>query len=101
MPRHGILPSNDGSQLRPFEKLALPFDSRTRVLTRAAITILVVLLAAWVARDFLVGLTRAGVVAIPAWPIYARFQGLVFGGRSRGLAPLLFTLMTGLVLLVR
>jgi predicted PurR-regulated permease PerM len=100
MPRHGILPSNDGSQLRPFEKPALPFDSRTRALTRAAIAILVVLLAAWVARDFLVALTWAVVIAITAWPIYARFQSLVFGGRSPVLAPLLFTLMTGLVLLV-
>src|SRR6202521_3490552 len=100
MPRHGILPSNDGSQLRPFEKPALPFDSRTRALTRAAIAILVLLLAAWVARDFLVALTWAVVIAITAWPIYARFQSLVFGGRSPVLAPLLFTLMAGLVLLV-
>jgi predicted PurR-regulated permease PerM len=100
MPSHGILPSNDGSQLRPFEKPALPFDSRTGALTRAAIAILVVLLAAWVARDFLVALTWAVVIAITAWPIYARFQSLVFGGRSPVLAPLLFTLMTGLVLLV-
>src|SRR5258705_12709612 len=66
----------------------------------AAIAILVVLLAAWVARDFLVALTWAVVIAITAWPIYARFQSLVFGGRSPVLAPLLFTLMTGLVLLV-
>jgi predicted PurR-regulated permease PerM len=100
MPRHGILPSNDGSQLRPFEKPALPFDSRTRALTRAAIATLVVLLAAWVARDFLVALTWAVVIAITAWPIYARFQSLVFGGQSPVLAPLLFTLMSGLVLLV-
>src|ERR1700692_2476915 len=64
MPRHGILPSNDGSQPRPFEKPALPFDSRTRALTRAAIAILVLLLAAWVARDFLVALTWAGVTAV-------------------------------------
>src|SRR6202140_1831014 len=100
MPRHGILPSNDGSQLRPFEKPALPFDSRTRALTRAAIAILVLLLAAWVARDFLVALTWAVMIAITSWPIYARFQSLVFGGRSPVLAPLLFTLLTGLVLLV-
>src|ERR1700729_2861796 len=100
MPRHGILPSNDGSQLRPSEKPALPFDSRTRALTRAAIAILVVLLAAWVARDFLGALTWAVVIAITAWPIYARFQSLFFSGRSPVLAPLLFTLITGLVLLV-
>src|ERR1700723_146388 len=100
MPRHGILPRNEGSQLRPSEKPALPFDSRTRALIRAAIAILVVLLAAWVARDFLGALTWAVVIAITAWPIYARFESLVFGGRSPVLAPLLFTLTTGLVLLV-
>src|ERR1700719_418994 len=100
MPRHGILPGNDGSQRRPCEKPALPIDSRTRALPRAAIAILVVLLAAWVARDFLVALTWAVMIAITAWPIYARFQSLVFDGRSPVLAPLLFTLMTGLVLLV-
>src|SRR6202043_3134015 len=67
---------------------------------RAVIAILVVSLAAWVARDFLVALTWAVVIAITAWPIHARFQSLVFDGRSPVLAPLLFTLMTGLVLLV-
>jgi predicted PurR-regulated permease PerM len=100
MPRPGILPSNDGSELRPFDKAALPLDSRTRAVSRIAIAILVVLLAAWVARDFLVALTWAVVIAITAWPIYARFEGPAFGGRSPALAPLLFTLMTGLVLLV-
>src|SRR6202140_1955388 len=120
MPRHGILPSNDGSQLRPFEKPALPLDSRTRGgtqlglferpalqldsrpggLPRAAITILVVLLAAWVARDFLVALTWAAVIAIAVWPIYIRCAISVLGGRSPALASLLFTLLTGLVLLV-
>src|SRR6202166_3823149 len=100
MPRPGILPSNDGNELRPFEKPALPFDSRTRALTRAAIPNLGVVLGGWGARDFLVELTWAVVIAIAPWPIYARFQSLVFGGRSPVLAPLLFALMTGLVLLV-
>jgi predicted PurR-regulated permease PerM len=50
----------------------LPFDSRARTLARVAIAILVVLLAAWVARDFLVALTWAAVIAIAVWPIYIR-----------------------------
>jgi predicted PurR-regulated permease PerM len=78
------------------KKAALPFDSRTPAITRTAIAILVVALAAWVARDFLVALTWAAVIAITAWPIYIRFAAPLFGGRS--LAPLLFTLLTGLVL---
>lgn len=61
---------------------------------------LVVLLAAWVARDFLVALIWATVIAISAWPIYIRFAARIHGVRSPALAPLLFTFLTGLVLLV-
>jgi predicted PurR-regulated permease PerM len=86
--------------LRPVEKAGLPFDSRAQAVTRTATAILVVLLAAWVARDFLVALTWAAVIAIAAWPIYIRFMTPIFGGRSPALAPLLFTFLTGLVLLV-
>src|ERR1700675_4141543 len=101
MLRHAGLESNDGGRgLRSLEKEALPFDSRTRVATRTAIAIAVILLAAWVARDFLVALTWAAVIAIAAWPIYIRFMTPIFGGRSPALAPLLFTFLTGLVLLV-
>src|ERR1700720_4221847 len=83
-----------------FKKSVLPFDSRTRSVTRTAIAVLVVLLAAWVAREFLVALTWAAVIAIAAWPIYIRFATAVLGGRSPVLAALFFTLLTGLVLLV-
>jgi predicted PurR-regulated permease PerM len=101
MLRHAGLESNDGgSGLRPLEKAALPFDSRARTLARLAIAILVVLLAAWIARDFLVALTWAAVIAIAVWPIYIRFAIFVLGGRSPALASLLFTLLTGMVLLV-
>src|SRR6202035_3644241 len=86
--------------LRPFEKTALPFDSRARAVARVVIAILVVLLAAWVARDFLVALTWAAVIAIAVWPIYIRFAVSVRGGHSPALASLLVTLLTGLVLLV-
>jgi predicted PurR-regulated permease PerM len=100
MLRHGSMPSNDGGEPRPIRRAALPFDSRTRAITRTAIAILVVLLAAWVARDFLVALTWAAVVAVTAWPIYTRFATSIFGGRSPAVAPLLFTFLIGLVLLV-
>jgi predicted PurR-regulated permease PerM len=100
MPRRSaFMPSYDGGEPRPSQKAVLPFDSRTRVVTRTAIAILVVLLAAWVARDFLVALARAALIAITAWPVYLKFARLFFGSRSPTLAPLLFTLLTGLVLL--
>jgi predicted PurR-regulated permease PerM len=88
------------NEFRHVEKAALPFDSRARAVTRTAIAVLVVLLAAWVARDFLAALIWAAVIAISAWPIYIRFAAPIRGGRSSALAPLLFTFLTGLVLLV-
>jgi predicted PurR-regulated permease PerM len=101
MLRHTGLESNDdGRGLQPFEEAALPFDSRVRTVARVAIAILVVLLAGWVARDFLVALTWAAVIAIAIWPIYIRFAISDLGGRSPAVAPLLFTFLTGLVLLV-
>jgi predicted PurR-regulated permease PerM len=88
------------NEFRHVEKAALPFDSRARAVTRTAIAVLVVLLAAWVARDFLAALIWAAVIAISAWPIYIRFAAPIRGGRSSALAPLLFTFLTGLVLFV-
>src|ERR1700731_5415100 len=92
--------SRDTNGLRHVEKPALPFDSRTRAFTRATIAVLAVLLAGWVARDFLVALTWAAVIAIAAWPFYIWFATSIFGGRFPQLAPLLFTFLTGLILLV-
>jgi predicted PurR-regulated permease PerM len=47
-----------------------------------------------------VALVWAALIGIATWPIYKQFARLIFGGRSVALAPLLFTLLTGLVLLV-
>ena len=94
----GIMPNNEGRELCSFEKAALPLDSRARAALRTAIAILEVLLAAWVARDFLMALIWAAVIAIAVWPIYVRFATSI--GRSPVLAPLLFTFLIGLVLLV-
>src|ERR1700737_2800807 len=100
MLRQAGLESNDGRRgLRPLEKGALPFDSRARTVARVAIAVMCVLLAAWVARDFLVALTWAAVIAIAAWPIYIRFATRILGNRSATLASLLFTFLTGVILL--
>ena len=97
MLRHAGLESNDGGRgLRPLEKGALPFESRARTVARVASAIMVVLLAAWVAHDFLVAPTWAAVIDIAVWLIYTRFAISVLGGRSRAVAPLLFTFLTGL-----
>ena len=96
--RSGSTAQVDRGELRRPEQMALPIDSGARAVMRTAVAILLVLLALWVASDFLSALVWAAVIAITTWPIYIRFAPLVLGGRT--LAPLLFTLLTGLVLLV-
>src|ERR1700716_1424967 len=97
----GFVPGDEERVLRPPQRAALPLDSRARAGARSAIAILVVLLALWVARDFLVVLIWAAVIAIAIWPIYIQFAMLpFFAGRSAVLAPLLSTLLIGLILLV-
>src|SRR5437899_2547670 len=95
MLRHVRMPSNE---LRPIGRPV--FDSYARAVSRSAVALLVVLLAAWVARDFLMALIWAAIIAITAWPIYVRFAASIFAGRSPALASLLFTCVIGLVLSV-
>lgn len=82
------------------ERPVQPLDSNAKAVAWAAFATLMIVLGLWVARDFLVALTWAGLIAITAWPIYTRFATRVAGSRSAALAPLLFTLLTGLVLLL-
>lgn len=58
-----------------------------------------VVLAVWVVRDFLTALTWAGLIAVTVWPIYGRFVLLIPAERDV-LAPLLFTLLIGLALII-
>jgi predicted PurR-regulated permease PerM len=57
------------------------------------------MLAVWVVRDFLTAFTWAGLIAVTVWPIYGRFVLLIPAERDV-LAALLFTLLTGLVLII-
>src|SRR6202045_2481244 len=93
-------PINDRSEPRPLENAALPIDSRAQLATRTAFAIVLVFLALWVASDFLSAMVWAAVIAITTWPVYIRFVMLISDDRSPVLAPLLFTLLTGLVLFV-
>jgi predicted PurR-regulated permease PerM len=96
MPCHG----DKQADLQHLEKSALPIDSRTQVFTRTTFAVLLALLALWVASEFLSALTWAAVIGITSWPIYTRFAAFIASGRSRVLAPLLFTLLTAFTLLV-
>src|SRR5260370_16586835 len=93
------MPGHERGEFWPPEKSAPSLDLRARAATQATIAVAIMLLAVWVARDFLVALTWAAVIAITCWPIYLCFERLV-GHRSRSLAPLLFPLLTPLFLLV-
>jgi predicted PurR-regulated permease PerM len=96
----GPFPSDVRSDVGLAEKATLLIHPRTRAVTRTAFAILLVLLALWVASDLLPALTWAAVIAIAVWPIYSRFAMLIAGGRAPTVTALLFTLVTGLVLVV-
>ena len=71
---------------------------RQKRVARFFLVIVLVFLAFWLARDFLAPIGWAVVVAIATWPLYTRFASR-FRHRKR-LAPLLFTLMVGIILLL-
>jgi predicted PurR-regulated permease PerM len=81
------------------DKAALPLHAPGRIVARAVFTALLVLLALWMASDFLAPLAWAAVIAVALWPVYRPFAALISDRRSPVLAPLLFTSITGLVLL--
>lgn len=69
-----------------------------RIVARSVLAIILVALAVWVAFDFLPTLGWAVVLAITIWPFYTRFTALIPERRSPVIAPLIFTVLTGLVL---
>ena len=94
-----VVPSSTDARKNSPDSAALPMHAPARVVARTVFAILLVLLALWVARDFLASLAWAVVIAVALWPVYRRFAALVSGRRSPVLAPLLFTSITGLVLI--
>jgi predicted PurR-regulated permease PerM len=80
-------------------RAALPSELRARAIVRTIAAICLVVLAVWVVRDFLTALTWAGLIAVTVWPIYGRFVLLIPAERDV-LAPLLFTLLIGLALII-
>lgn len=76
----------------------LPLDGRARLVARTVFALLLLLLALWVAHDFLTPLAWGVVLAITLWPLYVRLAGPRGAERSPVLAPLITTLITGVVL---
>ncbi len=79
---------------------ALPVDARSRRVVRTVFALVLVALAAWIAADFIPALAWAIVIAITTWPLYLRFAALIPDATPRFVAPLLFTLLVGVVLLI-
>ena len=77
------------------ERLAL-----SRRIARVVLAIALVGLGAWILHRFLAALAWAGVLAIALWPLYRRLAVALPEGKSRILAPLLFTLSVGLIFTV-
>jgi predicted PurR-regulated permease PerM len=79
---------------------ALPVDARSRQTVRTVLALALVGIAAWIASDFLPALAWAIVIAITTWPLYRRFAALIPKPLSRLVAPALFTVIVGIVLLI-
>ncbi|HET9536105.1 MAG TPA: AI-2E family transporter, partial [Mesorhizobium sp.] len=67
-------------------------------MARTSLAIILVVLSAWIAFDFLPALGWAVILAIATWPLYVRFARLIPDQRSALVAPLTFTALTGLLL---
>lgn len=85
---------------RPAAPAALPLHAGARLAARTTFALLLLLLGLWVARDFVTALAWAAVIAITTWPLYGRFAALISTRRSRVIAPLVFTLLVGILLFV-
>lgn len=81
-------------------KPALPADAGSRQTVRIVLALALIALTAWMATDFLTALAWAIVIAITTWPLYERFAALIPQPLRRTVAPLLFTVLVGIVLLI-
>jgi predicted PurR-regulated permease PerM len=78
----------------------LPLHAPARVVARTALAVILVVLSAWIAFDFLPALGWAVILAIATWPLYVRFAKLMPDRRSPVIAPLTFTVLTGMLVFV-
>jgi predicted PurR-regulated permease PerM len=81
-------------------KPALPVNAGARQAVRIVLALALLALAAWIAADFLTALAWATVIAITTWPLYVGLAALIPQPLRRIVAPLLFTLLVGIVLLI-
>jgi predicted PurR-regulated permease PerM len=77
---------------------ALPIRAGGRTIARGFLTFALIVLALWTAGDFLTPIGWAAIIAIAIWPAYAPFAARLSQQRRPVLAPLLFTVLVGLLL---
>jgi predicted PurR-regulated permease PerM len=80
---------NDPRQ--PNKSAPVPTDAKKRVAIRSTLAILLLLLAIWVAREFLAPIAWAVVIAIAVWPAYRRVTSHAENTKPSVLAPVVFT----------
>jgi predicted PurR-regulated permease PerM len=78
----------------------LPSNSQTRMVARTGLTIALVVLALWIAADFLPALGWAAIIAITAWPLDVRCIPYLGETRSPILAPFIFTTLIAVIVFV-
>jgi predicted PurR-regulated permease PerM len=75
-------------------------DSRGQRRSRMVVSALLILLGLWVVRDFLVPLLWAVLIVVATWPAYRRLRAWLGQHRLAGLAPLIATLATALIIVL-
>ena len=92
-------PAFDARRMRQGGSGAAPRDIRKGA-ARIAFAISLTLFTVWIISDFLAALTWAAVIAIATWPIYLRFADALSRCALQPLAPLLFTVILGFILII-
>lgn len=77
---------------------ALPMRAEARTIARGLLTFALIVLALWTAGDFVTPVGWAAIIAIATWPVYAPLASHLSERRRPILAPLLFTVLVGLLL---
>jgi predicted PurR-regulated permease PerM len=83
---------------RVASRQALPIRAEARTIARALLTFALIVLALWTAGDLLTPVGWAAIIAIATWPIYAPLASRLSERRRPVVAPLLFTVLVGLLL---
>ncbi|HYY83763.1 MAG TPA: hypothetical protein VE686_04595, partial [Beijerinckiaceae bacterium] len=84
----------------PAAARAHPLESGPRRGPRIVFAMALVAFALWIARDYVVALVWAVLIAVSVWPLYERYIAARGAPERRSGPALLFTVLTGLALLI-